>query len=268
MATLLFYEKPVALNKVIHKDVKIAPLDNNYRFARSTNSVLLAGVEFAEACKEYPVVFAQTPDNRIVSVALLGLRNQENLYISESGDWDANYIPAFVRRYPFVLAEVSEANQKTVCIDEAYEGFNDDDGDLLFDASGKHQPILSKAIEFLSEFQHQFVRSEKFIETLVDLELLVALNASVDLVDGRQFSLSGLMVIDEKKLLNLEAEKALSLFKSGELGWIYAHLLSLSNLKHLVNRIANLEDASEVNNADEKQPVLDDTTPKDGTLPS
>ena len=76
MADLLFYENPVALNKVTHKDTKIKPLANDFGFARNTNSVILAGVEFSEAAKEYPIVFAQAGES-IVPVALLGLRNEE-----------------------------------------------------------------------------------------------------------------------------------------------------------------------------------------------
>jgi hypothetical protein len=46
------------------------------------------------------------------------------------------------------------------------------------------------------------------------------------------------MVVDEKKLLGLSDEVVLSLFRSGELSWIYAHLMSISNLKRLTHRAA------------------------------
>ena len=99
MVNLLFYDKPVALNKVTHKDSKIAPLRNDFGFARNTNSVILAGVEFTEAAKEYPIVFAQAGDT-VVPVALLGLRNEENLFIKEDGGWDARYVPAYRAQIP------------------------------------------------------------------------------------------------------------------------------------------------------------------------
>lgn len=73
-------------------------------FAGETNSVILAGVEFSEAAKEYPIVFTQAGD-KVVPVALLGLRNEENLFVDGKGGWDGRYIPSFVRRYPFILAE-------------------------------------------------------------------------------------------------------------------------------------------------------------------
>ena len=63
---------------------------------------------------------------------MLGLRNPENLKVDEAGRWDAYYVPAFVRRYPYVLAETGENNQRVICIDESYEGFNGEEGEPLF----------------------------------------------------------------------------------------------------------------------------------------
>ena len=151
MASLLFYDKPVALNKVTHKDTKITPLGGDYSFARQTNSVLLAGIEFTEAAKEYPIVFAHAGES-IVPVALLGLRNEENLFVTADASWDAKYIPAFVRRYPFVLAAASDIQQQVVCIDESYTGFDAIDGEALFSEDGEPTELLTKAMEFLEQY--------------------------------------------------------------------------------------------------------------------
>jgi hypothetical protein len=70
--------------------------------------------------------------------------------------------------------------------------------------------------------------------------LLMSLNAKVDMADGQQFSLTGLLIVDEKKLLALDDDKALELFKSGELAWLYCHLMSMGNMTELVNKMANL----------------------------
>jgi len=241
MANLLFYEKPVPLNKVSHKNMKIKPQHDNFGFARNTNSVILAGVEFTEAAKEYPIVFAKAGE-RIVPVALLGLRNEENLFVDESGKWDARYIPAFVRRYPFVLAETGDQGQRMVCIDEGFAGFNEQEGDSLFE-NGEPTALLKQAIEFLEEYQRQYVRTERFMQRLRDNDLLMSLNARVDMVDGKQFSLGGLMAVDEKKLLQLPDDKALELFRSGELAWLYCHLMSLGCMARMVDRIARITGA-------------------------
>ncbi|MBD3648046.1 MAG: SapC family protein [Pseudomonadales bacterium] len=235
MANLLFYDKPVALNKVQHKDLKIKPMENDFRFAKDTNSVILAGVEFTEAAKEYPIVFAKAGQT-VVPVALLGLRNQENLFVKEEGQWDARYIPAFVRRYPFVLAETGEQGQRMVCIDESFPGLNEDEGQALFEG-GEPTQLLKQAMEFLEEYQRQYMRTERFVQRLQDNDLLMSLNAKVDLVDGQQYGLTGLLAVDEKKLLQLPDDKALEFYRSGELAWVYCHLMSLGCMASMVDRV-------------------------------
>jgi len=236
MTSLLFYDKPVALNKSEHKNLKLKVSDANFTFAKDTNSVILAGVEFTEAAKEYPIAFAQAGEG-LVPIALVGLRNEENLFVDGKGKWDAKYIPAFVRRYPFVLAETGDEGQRMVCIDESFPGFGEKDGEALFDNEAP-TPVLQKAIDFLEEYQRQYIRTERFINRLKELDLLMTLNAQVDMADGQQFALTGLMAVDEKKLLELEDAKALEFFKSGELAWVYCHLMSLGNMTRMIDRIA------------------------------
>ena len=243
MASLLFYDKPVSLNKEVHKDLKIKSGNSDFSFATKTNSVILAGVEFTEAAKEYPIVFAQAGEG-MVPVVLLGLRNEENLFVSDKGEWDARYVPAFIRRYPFVLADTEEAGQRMVCIDESFGGFNDAEGQSLFE-EGEPTPVLKQAMDFLEEYQRQYVRTEHFIQRLRDNDLLMELNAKVDMADGQQFALTGLLAVDEKKLLQLSDEKALEFFKSGELAWVYCHLMSLGNMAGMIDRIAKVTASSE-----------------------
>jgi hypothetical protein len=238
MSTLLFYDKPVALNKNEHKNLKIKPSTGDYSFAAKTNSVILAGVEFSEAAKEYPIVFARVGEG-LVPVALLGLRNEENLFVDASGGWDARYIPAFVRRYPFVLAETGETTQRMVCIDESFSGFSDKEGEPLFDGE-EPTALLQQAIDFLEEYQRQYLRTEQFLKRLKELDLLKELNAQVDMADGQQFGLSGLMIVDEKKLLELDDEQALAFFRSGELAWVYCHLMSIGSLGSMIDRVAKV----------------------------
>ena len=95
MANLLFYKNPVPLNKNDHKDKKISSIGQNFMFAAKTNSVILAGVEFSEAAKEYAIVFTQA-GGKVVPVAMLGLRNEENLFVDDKGGWVGRYIPSFV----------------------------------------------------------------------------------------------------------------------------------------------------------------------------
>lgn len=235
MSNVMFYSKPVAVNRDQHRTTKIGPVAD-FSFTAKTNSVALTGVEFTEACKEYPIVFAKVGERK-VPVALLGLRDDENLYVDAAGKWDDCYIPAFVRRYPFVLAE-SDGDQFVVCIDEASSAFNAKEGQPLFDKEGVNTPFLDGALNFLNAYQAQMKRTENFVKQLDDQGLFTEMSAKTELADGRSFLFNGLYVIDEQKLLGLKEKKAGEFVKSGEAGWIYAHLISLSNMSKLVDRIS------------------------------
>ena len=104
LADVLFYQRPVVLNRQSHRSLKVKNTTPNFTFARQTNSVPIAGVEFARAALEYPIVFAGPSPDKILPAVLLGIRENENLFVDADGKWANAYIPAFIRRYPFVLA--------------------------------------------------------------------------------------------------------------------------------------------------------------------
>lgn len=234
----MFYSKPVLLSRESHGKMRITP-HVSFGFATQLNSLYVAGAEFSEVCKEYPIVFTRVAENRIAPVAMLGLRENENLFVTHDArqTWDGSYVPAFVRRYPFVLAELPGA-QLGVCIDEAFPGLGSQGGEALFTASGANTPFLQNALDFLNRFQVEHMRTDTFCDRLKSLDLFTEMNAKADLFDGTSFTVNGLMVIDEQKLLALSDAKALEVFRAGELAWIYAHLLSLGNMNRLVDRLA------------------------------
>jgi hypothetical protein len=236
MSDAICYEKPVLLNRDRHRHRKILP-STGFAFARQANSLYLAGVEFNEACKEYAIVFTRLGGGRVVPVVMLGLRSRENLFVDEQGQWTAPYLPAFVRRYPFVLADLP-GGQLGVCIDEAYGGLNDQEGEPLFDAQGNDTPYLRNALDFLNEYQKEYLRTEAFCRRLEQAGLLMEMKARADLVDGRTFTVSSLLVVDEARLAALPDAQALALFRAGDLHLVSMHLLSLSNMRKLVDRMA------------------------------
>jgi hypothetical protein len=237
MSDAVYYEKPVALDREKHRALKVRATDS-FAFAGKANSLYLAGVEFNEACKEFAIVFTRVGGGRTVPVAMLGLRSRENLFVDADGKWDAAYIPAFVRRYPFVLAELPGRTDMAVCVDEAFAGLNSSIGEPLFDGAGGDTAFLKNALDFLGRYQAEYRRTEAFCQRLEQAGLLVEMNAKADLTDGRSFTINGLLVVDEKKLLALPDATALALFRSGELQLISMHLLSLSNMQRLVDRMA------------------------------
>jgi hypothetical protein len=173
-------------------------------------------------------------------VAVVGLRDKDNLYIDAQGQWDTHsYLPAFIRRYPFVLAEQPGSSQLTVCVDEAFDGLNGTEGEALFDTEGKDTPYLQQLQKFLLDFHNDMQRTTLFARRLVELDLLVERNIDFTLGEQR-FNLNGFKVVDEDRLRKLDAAMVQELFASGALGWIHAHLLSLNKLgARLERRLAN-----------------------------
>lgn len=234
MADMIFYEKVVSLNAEAHKDLRIDP-QGGYGYAAKTNSVPLVAVEFGDAGRDYPIAFAKATDGVFVPVAVLGLRDNENLFVEEDGKWNGHYIPAFVRRYPFVPADVGEG-EVVICIDEAAGCLSREAGEPLF-VGDKPSPLLENMLNLMRDYQGQALRSQEFCKHLQDNDLMVDCNAQAQLTDGSTFRLNGLYMVDEKKLQALDKDKVYPLFASGELGLIYAHLLSLGNLQRLVERL-------------------------------
>jgi hypothetical protein len=249
MTTLLFYEKPVSLNKDLHLKTRIKQIDG-FGFASPTNSIPLAAVEFVDAAREYPIAFTGQDGGAQFPIALLGVRKNENLFVKEKGNWGGRYIPAFVRRYPFVLAEKQGADDFNVFIDEAYEGLGKKDGIRLFGDDGEPSDMLKQAMDFLSSYQGEIMRTRAFVERLQALDLLVPRVLQVERNGAAPMVLQGFSVVDEERLTALDDAQLLDLARSGYLIWIYAHLMSLGNVSRLSElldqRIASEEKATDI----------------------
>jgi hypothetical protein len=245
VSEVLFYERPVPLNRNAHKDLRLKGLQS-LKFAANAHSVPLTGVEFPAVARELPILFAGTSVEDAGPMVLLGLRQNENLMVDADGRWEPNsYVPAFVRRYPFVLAEKPEGQEGddfTVFLDEAYEGFGDTEGERLFQEDGSDSEMLAKAVGFLGEFQQHIARTRWFMEQLRKHDLLEPRNIRLE-KDGNAVNLNGLFVVSEEKLRQLDEKTAHEFLTEGVFGWIYAHLLSLPNIDHLVQRLAKREAA-------------------------
>ena len=235
----LFYKKIVPLNKTQHRKLYIEPLED-YAFAAQTNSLYIAAVEFPRASHEYPIVFARDQAGGVFPVALLGVEKNQNLFVDKKGAWSADYIPAYARRYPFILAAPSaDATQQfTVCIDQAYAGFNTaKEGQALFDSKGKESELLKKAIDFLKDYQTQVALTNELCKTLQTLALLEPMEAHVNLKSGKKHSIGGFQCVSRDKLKALPADKLAEMLKRDQLELIYAHLHSLSNLGKLTAKL-------------------------------
>jgi hypothetical protein len=234
---LLIYENVTAISKDTHQDFCIDGSEMRYDFAKGVNSVPLTAVEIPLAAQEYTIVFAGT-DDVVAPVAVLGIEGNENLYIAEDGNWNAKYIPAFVRRYPFVFSENEDKTQFTLCVDESWTGCNREGrGEKLFDENGEQSAYLGKVLEFLEDYQKRFHRTQAYCKKLVELKLLESMKADVTYGSGETRTLTGFMVVNREKLKDLSPDKLAELARTDELELTYLHLHSMNNFPKILERV-------------------------------
>ncbi len=231
---LLIYKTAVPVSRTRHAGwfVETRP---DYRFSGAINSVPLMAIEFPQAAPEYAVVFAGA-DNEVLPAVILGVRSDQNLFLDEGGQWGAKYIPAFVRRYPFVFSR--SGDRFLLCVDEEFPGINQDGrGQPLFGDDGEPSPYLDNVLKFLQEYQAQFLRTQQFCTRLKELDLLEPMLAQVTVEGGQKLSLGGFMAINRDKLKAVPGDKLEALIKTDELELIYLHLQSMRNFELLRERL-------------------------------
>lgn len=259
---LLFYETAVPINLTRHRNLSIERV--NYGFAAKVNSVPLTAVEMPRAAREYTIVFAGADD--VTPIAVLGVEGNENVYV-EDGTWNADYVPAFVRRYPFVFSRNEEAQQFNLCVDESWIGCNyQGRGERLFDESGERTPYLSEMLSFLENYQANFNRTKAYCRNLKELGLLEPMKADFTLPDGTKKSLTGFMAVNRDKLKGLAPEKLSELVQSDELELTYYHLLSMNNFALMINR-ARLTQNAEKSDSSDSSAMAETSKESDGPEP-
>jgi hypothetical protein len=230
---LLIYKSAVPISAARHGDVSVEPSDS-FAFSADVNAVPLMAVEFPRAADEYAIVF--TAEN-VMPAVILGVRNAQNLYLSPDSRWKADYIPAFVRRYPFVFSS-GDGKSLTLCIDESHPGVNRlGKGNALFGADNKPTPYVEKVLEFLKEFQIQYERTRQFCRHLKELQLLEPMQANVVTPQGEKISLGGFLGVKRELLRQLSGEQLEKLAKTDELELLYLHLASLRNISDFKERL-------------------------------
>jgi hypothetical protein len=233
---VLFYGKPEPLSVEAHGGLGVVPVDQPYAFVASTNLVPLTVTEFAPAALSYPVIFvgeARQP------VAVMGLRQGENLFVSDAGQFRPEaYIPAYVRRYPFVFANDEAQKRLILCVDRSAPFIKEGGATPLF-VDGKPSPYVEQAMEFCNNFEQERVRTEAFVKLLTELDLLdvresVFTPRNPDGSAAEPQKIAEYFAVSEDKLKALPADKLVELRDNGALGQIYAHLVSLLGWDRLV----------------------------------
>jgi SapC len=233
LSSLLFYQCVVALDRDLHAKLRLDP-PAGLAFSAGAPVIPLLTCEFADAAREYPIVFLRGAEQRLLPVALTGAPDGQNVYVDAAGRWDARYVPAYVRRYPFIFAQTG-ADQFTVCIDAACPAFGES-GVPLFEATGEPSRMLQQVVNRLGEYQSQAEFTQTFMQRLEAAGLLVEGAAQADLQDGRSLALRGFWIVDEARFRALPEGTLKEWFVNGDLGLIYAHLASLGNVLELLHR--------------------------------
>lgn len=235
MAEVLIYQNPVPLNATTHADLCLKAA-GTYEFAAQVNSVPLTAAEFAQAALSYPIVFSGD-DDAPMPAAVFGLGKGENVFVEPDGSWSGGYVPAFLRRYPFVFSKASADGQLVLFLDDSYDGFNTDGkGERLFDADGEQTNYLKSVINFMQGFQASFARTELFGKRLAELNLLRPAEANLRLPDGRSTRMGGFRTVDREALKALGDADLRKMFDMDELECIYLHLASLGHIEAIAKR--------------------------------
>ncbi|MFN9610709.1 MAG: SapC family protein [bacterium] len=232
---LLFYNDVVPISSERHGNWHVREL-KDYSFTNKVNSVPLMAVEFLNASSDFPIVFAGD-DEAVMPVLLLGMRRSENVFIGSDGSWEGKYLPAFIRRYPFVFSRSEDGESLYLCIDETYPGFNQEgEGPALFGEDGKASDYTNGVLKFLSQYQAEFQRTQALCKKLKDRNLLERMQVSASMPNGEQMSLSGFFTVDRPRLATLSTEAIADLVRSDTYELICHHLASLRNFNLLFDR--------------------------------
>ncbi len=233
---LLIYESAVPVSAARHGRHSVAPVPD-FAFSAGVNAVPLMAIEFLRAADEYAIVFTQAGDE-VMPAVVLGVRGDQNLYLSADRKWEATYIPAFIRRYPFVFSNSADGKTLTLCIDEAHPGVNADGrGERLFDDTGKPSAYTERVLKFLQEYQAHFERTRAFCKRVKELDLLEPMQAQVTTPKGEKLTLNGFLSVSREKLRALPAEALATLARTDELELLYLQLHAMRNFIGVKDRL-------------------------------
>ena len=228
----MFYTNPRPLDRARDEKLKLSR-PTSFKFAAKTNAIPLLVDEFPMAAAYYPIVFA---DGALpIPAAVVGLNNDENMFLDDQHRWlYGAYLPAYVRRYPFILMDDPEQKQYVLCIDENSEMINENGEFPLFEGE-QPSKFTKSAMEFCAVLRQQGDATDEFVKAVQEYDLLMPHDTQIELRDGSKLQLSGFLTIDPKKFDALPDSVILNWRRKGWLGLVYAQLLSSHRWQNLVD---------------------------------
>lgn len=235
------------LNNVDHADIRIIT-DRSARFRDDITQALVFPFEFRNVQACYPILFQQHSEGDFYPLALFGFQEKENLFLDKSG-WQAPYIPAMVRREPFLIgfqdSESQGETQRTrvLSIDMDHPRVNTEHGEPLFQPLGGRTPYLEGVANLLETIYAGIEHNKSFVGALQELDLLESVTLEIELKDGSRNQLIGFHCLNEDKVQALSAEVLGDLNERGYLMPLFMVLASMGNIQRLVElKNASLDD--------------------------
>lgn len=233
----LFYRSVDPISSELHLGHRLARSAQPYGFAAGSHLIPALSDEFAAAARDMAIVFAPA-GKRYAPVFLCGIKSGRNLFVDADGRWNGAYVPAYLRRYPFILGE-REGSDPVVCIDGTHEGFGEGgEGQRLFGDDGKPSEMLADMIRLMTDFATAAKRTDALVDLLDEMGLFKSITIEVRLPGGGDTaSLLGLSIVDEEKFGALSDADLLKLKHGGHLTAIFAHLFSIGATNALAAKV-------------------------------
>lgn len=240
----LFYNDLIPLNSRDHGTWR-SRSTNQAKWLVGQHAVPLTVEEFPQAQRNFPIIFSskQHENDTSVPLALMGLNEGINVFVNEDGELNGPaYVPAYARRYPFMLARLSNENEElSLCFDPSTDLLGEfEDGLPLFE---NEQPTDSckATLDFCEQFEIAGQKTQSFVAELEKHELLMDGEVAIQQEGNDQpFVYRGFRMIDENKLREVRGDVLRSWNQSGLLPLIYAHLFSLELMRDIFGRQVQL----------------------------
>jgi hypothetical protein len=232
----LMYNQLEPLSNQVHANFRLRPLSTAPHLAKM-HAIPLVIDEFIMAQRFFPIVFS-LGDNP-VPLALMGLNEGVNTFIDDEGKMiSPAYVPAYIRRYPFMLARVTEdGDTLSLCFDPSSDAIGEfEEGDLLFDGEQPSE-TTQNVMKFCEGFEVSAQQTNQFMEELKKLDILMDGELSVQLNPEVQPSIyRGFRMVDEQKLRDLRGDELRRINQNGILPLLIAHLFSLPLAREIYMR--------------------------------
>jgi SapC len=230
------YSQITLINSNEHKNNSIKSY-SDFSYAKKLMTAPITVAEFYESCKDYPIIFVKDTAANWTASAMMGYKENENLFIDENGMWEkGKYVPASIRRYPFIF--IAQENQQLSLGVDAVSLIiaKEDEERKLFDEKGNQSEFISNVLAFMSQFQGDATATSNFIKQLEEWELLEEKIMQLVTPKGESFSINGFYIINEEKLQHLSKNKKQDICDHNAFPLITSHLISLSNMQRLAIR--------------------------------